>query len=192
MLERFRFSKPLAKEERLQVKNNDFWWNSSSLDEESNEINDEQFDETTNDPLPLSESYENYMQQESEDIAKLHEKLNILRKKLYNNLNEKESKDTSEFDLNENISDVSVNSNRSKNGSDKDSQESEDDYSNSDPIVYKTKNSLTSQSKAPTINSQNTNKLPFSKSSKYLVDNKSNNINIESIDNKAKMLIDRR
>ena len=192
MLERFRFSKPLAKEERLQVKNNDFWWNSSSLDEESNEINDEQFDETTNDPLPLSESYENYMQQESEDIAKLHEKLNILRKKLYNNLNEKESKDTSEFDLNENISDVSVNSNRSKNGSDKDSQESEDEYSNSDPIVYKTKNSLTSQSKAPTINKQNTNKLPFSKSSKYLVDNKSNNINIESIDNKAKMLIDRR
>ena len=36
------------------------------------------------------------------------------------------------------------------------------------------------------------NKLPFNKSSKYIVNSKENNINIESLDFKAKNLIDRR
>jgi hypothetical protein len=179
-LEIFRFSKP---EEQTKPSNKNLCFNSKSPNESSSD--DETIADYTNDPFLLSESYENYMQTESKDIAKLHEKLNKLRKKLYNNLNEnEEDEDEEEEEDKSGFDEVEVEI--SSNFKERDNQE--DSLCS---ISAKQAQSLSNRCAAPKINSQKFDKLPQNKSSNYSNAHKGESINFESLDVKAKDLIDR-
>ena len=180
MLERVGFSKPLSKEERPKLTNKSFWWNNKSLEEINNEKNNEIVVDNSNDAFLMSESFENYMKTESKDIAKLHDKLHKLRKQLYSDLNESQTEDN----VNEstNLNDKTINSSES---GDNETSTSDD----SEIIITKT---IPGRSNASKLNSKQSGKLPFSKTINNSIKNRENNFTIDSLDAKAKNLIDRR
>lgn len=176
MLERIRFSKPQDGEERPKLANKSFWWNNNSLDEVQNETKHENLVDQSNDAFLMSDSYEKYMETESKDIAKLHEKLSMLRKQLYSNLNENQAENEVEARIDNYENDDEAESSSS---------------SNSSEIVFSKTKSYPSRPVVH-IREKPSDKLPFNKSSKHLVKNKYDNVNIESLDAKAKHLIERR
>ena len=178
-MERFRFSNPLSKDERPKVTNKNFWWtennNDSMLEETLNEKTgeNENLADDSSEKFLLSESYEKYMESESKDIAKLHEKLNKLRMQLHQNLNEVDG----ENDISQKVvAGDSFNFNSSNDES----------TSSSSEIMLPITDT---KSHLPKLNNQRIDKLPSNRLAK---NSRENNFNIESLDVKAKNLIDRR
>jgi hypothetical protein len=183
MMERFRFSNPLSKDERPKVTNKNFWWtenNNDSMTEETLNVktgDNENLEDDSSEKFLLSESYEKYMESESKDIAKLHEKLNKLRMQLHHNLNEVEG----ENDISQKVvAGDSFNFVENSNSSDDESTSSSTEIML--PITD-------TKSHLPILNNQRVDKLPSNRSAK---NTRENNFNIESLDMKAKNLIDRR
>ena len=183
MMERFRFSNPLSKNERPKVTNKNFWWtennNDSIIEETLNEKtgDNENLADYSSEKFLLSESYEKYMESESKDIAKLHEKLNKLRMQLHHNLNEVDG----ENDISQKgAAGDSFNFIENSNSSD------DEATSSSSEIMLPITNT---KSHVPKLNHQRIDKLPSNRLAKH---SRENNFNIESLDVKAKNLIDRR
>ena len=198
ILERFRYSKPTAKEERPKLTKSNFWWiNNTSIDEtktDADNINESRdyeakSDNLNNNELVLNDSYDEFIKKESKDIAKLHEKLNILRKKLFSNLNEKSTEDCD--------NEIEVDNSTTVELDEDETNSSEDTTSNSDSIdaslvSFKKPNmSNVPKLKMPTKISD---KLPISKTSrpKFTYNKENSNVNVDSLDLRTKDLIERR
>jgi hypothetical protein len=197
MLERFRYSKPTAREERPKLTNSNFWWiNNTSIDETKHDpdnINESHEyvgkpDNLSSSEQVLNDSYDEFIKKESKDIAKLHEKLNILRKKLFSNLNEKSTED---FD-----NELEVDNSTTVELDEDETNNSDDTTSNSDSID----SSLLSFKKPNLANipkvkmpTQISDKLPITKATRPKVTYKDkSNLNVDSLDLRTKDLIERR
>ena len=191
-MERFRFSKPLSKEERPKVTNKNFWWtnsNNDSIEETLDEktVDSENLVDESSDKLLLSESYEKYMESESKDIAKLHDKLNKLRMQLHSNINEDDGEKADIDDPDPKV----INGESFHYDEDTNTSDEETNSSNSEILMSKpTKNTVApNRSQVPKLNNQRIDKLPINHLAK---NSRENNFNIESLDVKARNLIDRR
>lgn len=95
MLERFRYSKPLSKEERPKLSKSNFWWTKQSMenghdsarpheheDNQSIDLDHKRF--TRKEEKEKDEEDDDSIKEESQEIVSLCKRLNMLRKELYN------------------------------------------------------------------------------------------------------------